>query len=294
MPVTRREPLPGGFKLCLLLSAILHAGLIVWGSYQDARSAVKYTDIDYVVFSDAARFVWAGLTREDVAAADRPGRTFGLLGGWLGRYVGISPLVTSSCNAECSSLGSPYDRSTYRYTPLLALMLTPNEAIHPAFGKILFSACDLIVGYLLFLLFPIAGKRDGLSATKWVAAIWLLNPLPLNIATRGSSESVLGALLLLSLYNFCRTPRRRSASGGLLSRSEVVGSILLGLAVHVKIYPVVFAFSLLGYFGRGSPTLLGRLGLTPKGVAFGLISGGTFVGVTALCYAVCVSRTANC
>lgn len=165
-------------------------------------------------------------------------------------------------------------------------MLTPNEAVHPAFGKVLFTACDLVVGYLLFLLFPTG--LDGLSATKWVAGLWLLNPLPLNIATRGSSESVLGALLLLSLYYFCRTPRSKGAGGDTLSRSEIVGSILLGLAVHVKIYPVVFAFSLLGYFGRSSSSFLGRLGLTTKGVAFGLVSGGTFVGITALCYAVCV------
>lgn len=183
------------------------------------------------------------------------------------------------------SIGSPYDRPTYRYTPLLAVLLTPNVAIHPAFGKALFSACDLVIGYLLYLLFPTAGKRGSLSATKWVAGLWLLNPFPLNIATRGSSESVLGAIILLSLHYFCRMPRVRSGSGNILSRFEIVGSILLGLAVHVKIYPVVFAFSLLGYFGRGSPTVLGRLGLTTKGVAFCLVSGGTFVGVTTFCYA---------
>lgn len=87
MSATRRKPLPNAFKLCLLLSAILHVGLIAYGSYQDARSAVKYTDVDYAVFSDAARFVWAGLA-SDGSAADRPDRTVGPLGGWLGRYVG--------------------------------------------------------------------------------------------------------------------------------------------------------------------------------------------------------------
>lgn len=181
---------------------------------------------------------------------------------------------------------SPFDRSTYRYTPLLAVLLTPNHALHPAFGKVLFSACDLLIGYLLYRLFPERGQPDGSSSpTRWIAGLWLLNPFPLNIATRGSSESVLGALILLSLYCLTRGSVKPSRS---LSRSEVAGSILLGLAVHVKIYPVVFASALLGSFGRASPSLLGRLGLTRKGVEFALVSGGSFALATLACYLVWV------
>ena len=43
----------------LAAATILRFGLLLYGYYQDAFSALKYTDIDYYVFTDAARnIVW--------------------------------------------------------------------------------------------------------------------------------------------------------------------------------------------------------------------------------------------
>lgn len=77
--------------------------LLFYGELQDSLSSVKYTDIDYKVYTDAAAFVVQG--------------------------------------------NSPYARSTYRYTPLLACLLTPNIVCHPMWGKALFSAADILAAW---------------------------------------------------------------------------------------------------------------------------------------------------
>lgn len=41
-------------RVVIGLAILLRALLIVYGAYQDAHSALKYTDVDYRVFSDAA------------------------------------------------------------------------------------------------------------------------------------------------------------------------------------------------------------------------------------------------
>lgn len=45
--------------------------------------------------------------------------------------------------------GSPYDRHTYRYTPLLAYLMVPNVLYTHAFGKIMFSLCDIWTAIIL-------------------------------------------------------------------------------------------------------------------------------------------------
>jgi GPI mannosyltransferase 1 subunit M len=47
---------------------------------------------------------------------------------------------------------SPYRRETYRYTPLLAILLAPNKWLHKSFGKYLFAGCDILAGILMYKL----------------------------------------------------------------------------------------------------------------------------------------------
>lgn len=76
----------------LVGSGLLRLALICFAEYQDEHPEVKYTDIDYAVFTDAARFVAAGQ--------------------------------------------SPFLRSTYRYSPLLAYLMLPNIWVHRVWGKV--------------------------------------------------------------------------------------------------------------------------------------------------------------
>src|SRR6202161_1340819 len=64
------------------------------------------------------------------------------------------------CNLTPIPATSPYRRETYRYTPLLALLLTPNEWLHPSFGKYLLAACDILKGVLIYKLLVYVDPPD--------------------------------------------------------------------------------------------------------------------------------------
>lgn len=173
-PFLRTSPL---FTIALLL----RLGLLFYGIYQDAHSALKYTDIDYLVFTDASRFVAEGL--------------------------------------------SPYARDTYRYTPLLAWLLTPTVRF-PAFGKLVFAAADLLAGWLILRILRRRGMDEATAGG--FSALWLWNPMVATISTRGSSEGLLGVLTMGLLW---AVERRRLS----------LAAIILGLSVHFKIYPFIYA-----------------------------------------------------
>lgn len=56
MTLSSRLHLPS-FPIVLLISALLRVVLILYSEWHDAHSVVKYTDVDYRVFSDAAYFL---------------------------------------------------------------------------------------------------------------------------------------------------------------------------------------------------------------------------------------------
>ncbi|RXW22797.1 hypothetical protein EST38_g3047 [Candolleomyces aberdarensis] len=200
-------------------------------------------------------------------------------------------------------VGSPYTRDTYRYTPLLALLLTPNGWLHPSFGKYVFAACDLLNGWLIYRMLltqvlPFTDQSPGAAHTSKkvnpyvedrrerlatiYSAVHLLNPLVFSISTRGSSESVLSLFVLATLDAALRAEWDWAA-------------VLLGLSTHWKIYPVVYGVSALGVISASS-TNQARRGIGLKSyistlvngrtIRFGVISAATFFSLGVLCYAV--------
>ncbi|CAH9059596.1 unnamed protein product [Cuscuta europaea] len=139
-------------NLCslLLFSAFLRLFLILYGEWQDTHMEVRYTDIDYFVFSDAAALMAKG--------------------------------------------DSPYKRSTYRYSPFIAFLLIPNSFIHPSWGKFLFSASDLLVGFLIHKILKLRAVPERL--VSYSVMVWLFNPFTFTIGTRGNCEPIVCAILL--------------------------------------------------------------------------------------------------
>ncbi|KAI9755510.1 MAG: Vacuolar protein sorting-associated protein 5, partial [Chaenotheca gracillima] len=206
------------------LAILLRAALLVYGLFQDTYSPVKYTDIDYFVFTDAARFTAQGR--------------------------------------------SPYDRDTYRYTPLLAWLLLPTAGRGPiffSFGKVLFAAADILAGWLITRILRRSMSED--RALKF-ASIWLLNPMVAAISTRGSSEGLLGVMVVALLW-------------AVLSRWLFLAGFILGFSVHFKIYPFIYAASILWWLDDGIPSRVGLL-FSKKGNSPGKTFGGKILDILTM------------
>ncbi|KNC48673.1 coiled-coil and C2 domain-containing protein 2A [Thecamonas trahens ATCC 50062] len=210
----------------LAVGLAARVALLAWAEWQDAVSPVKYTDIDYAVFTDGAAAVAAG--------------------------------------------GSPYDRATYRYTPLLAWLLVPNVTCFALWGKLVFVAADMLVAWLLAATLAAAGCPEPARAPA--VAAWILNPIVAAISTRGSAE----ALIVLPVI---------ATVAALAARRDALAGALLGLAVHVKLYPVVYAPAfVIALAPPGPPSLTRWVWANSRAWVFGLAALASFGALTASMY----------
>lgn len=225
-------------RVVFFISLFLRVSLLVYGEWQDATFAVKFTDVDYHVFNDAAGHVASGR--------------------------------------------SPYLRPTYRYTPLLALLLTLNHYLFFSFGKLVFIGCDICAGILIHQILALRGVRKDKRAFS--VALWLLNPLTATVSSRGNAESVVAVLVLFTLYL-------------LMCHRITCAAVLYGLAVHMKIYPIIYSLPLYLFIGEDytmcttsdtrRPLMLTsayQRFLSPQRLKFAYTSLLAFFSITALCY----------
>ena len=222
--LAENQPVLVGLAIRLLLVFALDDGLALYG--------VRYTDVDYDVFTDAARHLADGR--------------------------------------------SPYARHTYRYTPFLAQLLA-QPLIRPGigtvlaprfFGKVLFCAADVICGALIVALrrrqrahereAGRSGVANYFSPAFEDALWWLYNPLPINICTRGSAESLVVLLPVLATVAVAEAaPRRppmpsamRSGRAAPVAARACVAGILHGVGIHAKLFPVIYTVSFMAHFSR--------------------------------------------
>ncbi|KAL2939718.1 GPI mannosyltransferase 1 [Bienertia sinuspersici] len=240
------------FRSVLIFSTILRVLLILYGDWQDTHMEVRYTDVDYIVFSDAATLVASG--------------------------------------------ESPFKRTTYRYSPLLAFLLVPNAVFHRSWGKFVFSAADLLVGYLIRTILKLRGVPKNIST--YCVMAWLFNPFTFTIGTRGNCEPIVCAVILWIITCIMKGKVYQAA-------------IWYGLIVHFRIYPIIYALSIVlvldpQYIQSGQKPKLVKWSAhqenspddtKPKSIwamlaslfsgtriLFGLISGAVFLGFTGLFY----------
>jgi phosphatidylinositol glycan class M len=161
-------------------------------------------------------------------------------------YTDIDYHVFSDGAKHVAKLESPYERETYRYTPLLAILMIPNVKIWYPIGKFVLSTIDVGVGYLIEKLLKkqqkqkdetfndiIKGENDE-AFYNYASLFYLYNPLTIVICTRGSADCIITFLVLLSLIY-------------LEKRKYYLSAIIYGFAVHFKIYPIIYAPSIFLY-----------------------------------------------
>ncbi|KAH0866012.1 hypothetical protein HID58_083223 [Brassica napus] len=209
---------------------------------------------------------------------------------------------TTPSSPTMASGESPYKRTTYRYSPLLALLLVPNSIIHRSWGKFIFSASALsslkgstfhnlfVVICLLDLLVGLF-IREILKLRKVVCTVslmvWLLNPFTFTIGTRGNCEPIVCAMILWIIFSLMK---------GNLSQA----AFWYGLGVHFRVYPVIYALPIIlssipSYLDLVQ-SRLSRIGIhilaalrrkhstSVERIMFGLISGGVFLACNAVSF----------
>ncbi len=226
-------------KVVAVVAVFFRVVLLLYGEWQDDNFAVKFTDVDYHVFSDAARHVLDGQ--------------------------------------------SPFLRSTYRYSPLLAFILTPNHQLCFSFGKFLFVLCDILAGWIIYLFLTL--RRVQRTKIIFSITLWLLNPLTATVSSRGNAESVLAFLVLLTLYL-------------IISKHIIAAGICFGLSVHLKIFPIIYSLPLYLFINEDYVTESDQsLGdsrpkqvsffqsfFNPLKLKFAMVSASTFAIVTGYFY----------
>ncbi|PKI82732.1 GPI mannosyltransferase 1 [Malassezia vespertilionis] len=297
------------------LGLALRLQLLVWGMWQDKHATLPYTDVDFHVYNDGANALWNACrladtvyspffdTESDLFDAPQIAEKVRCARGFLpavARFVlrsdpqrtGENSFPEASALARISafnfalsrplfqllaSIGDPYTRATYRYTPWLAVLLGPVQrfpALASVFGKLLFALADIVCALLMWDLLDQRALRYGHVAkslrTTWTThlpgLVWLLNPFPAQISTRGNSDSVLGVLVLGFLALLLRaTPEMEFAPEEIEEAKQTVSkrdpsdlrvadetawygaAFMLALAVHFKLYPVIYGASVLAH-----------------------------------------------
>ncbi|PIA38507.1 hypothetical protein AQUCO_02700008v1 [Aquilegia coerulea] len=186
------------FNSLVIFSVVLRIVLIIYGEWQDTHMEVRYTDVDYLVFSGASSLMASGL--------------------------------------------SPYKRSTYRYSPLLAFLLLPNSFIH-----------HILVGLFIRNILKLRGVPENLCLISMGA--WLFNPFTFTIGTRGNCEPIVCAIVLWIII--C-----------IMNGKVLQAAFWYGLVVHFRIYPIIYALPLV--------LVLNPRNIQAERILFGLLSASVF------------------
>lgn len=189
------------------------------------------------------------------------------------KYTDIDYAIVVNAAKEMVKGGPIFGGTTFRYTPLLAVLMLPAVYIANFMGKIILIAADL--GAAIFCYRFLRFYATEKSSRRTVSIFILFNPVVLNVSTRGNSDMLLTLMSMYALLCFQEKKYYRSAA-------------MLGFSIHFKIYPVIYVLPLmLGLYETFAEekNFFRRLKLvSQKALYCGVISFFSFFIPTFLCY----------
>jgi phosphatidylinositol glycan class M len=174
--------------------AFLIFGLLTDHYAKEAGSTVTFTDIDFFVLADGAAAAYDG--------------------------------------------GSPFHRHTYRYSPLYVIphcffAFVSGGTVYDLFAhvgtKLVWLTADAATALITLACLPYA----GVALPPWLPAATLSNILAIQIASRGSPESLITVLTMATVWLVVRCRWSRGLRA-------IAAGVALGLAIHLKLYPVLY------------------------------------------------------
>lgn len=145
------------------------------------------------------------------------------------KYTDIDYMIIVDGAKEMIGGGSPFDRTTFRYTPLLAVLMIPAAVVANPLGKLVFMAADL--GAAVYCYLFLRSYASEKSARQMVSLFILFNPIVLNVSTRGNSDMLITFMSMFVLHKF-------------QEKKYILSAAMLGFAIHFKIYPVIYVLPL--------------------------------------------------
>ncbi|XP_018650099.1 hypothetical protein Smp_128810 [Schistosoma mansoni] len=217
------------YHLCLILALILRLVLVIFSVWQDTvrwpDGQLRFTDVDYDVFSDAAQAFVAGKNLYIERPTYRYSPLIAVLlapGYWLfsdGKYS-VTDRKEVNISSEFVDVSvEPHFRSSKHITvPSLARL----------WGKLIFITADLICGCIQY---KIIQNKQFVSCFILFCFSWLFNPVTSVVSARGNADGLQSCFVLACLW--C-----------ILNRRIIPAGFLYGLCIHVRIFPIIYAPSI--------------------------------------------------
>ncbi|CAH8496913.1 unnamed protein product [Heterobilharzia americana] len=225
------------YRLYFILALILRLVLVVFSVWQDSvrwpDGQLRFTDVDYDVFSDAAQ-------------AFIDGKNIYVERYWLFSKGKKSLTSTQVVSNNSDFFDIPIDESQRHQS------IPDVSVIAHIWGKLIFIMADLLCGYLQYKIIqdklfqdnatlpdkinPRTGQKSLSSNTNRLAVYfvcfgWLFNPVTAVVSARGNADALQSCFVLACLW--C-----------ILKHRIILAGLLYGLCIHLRIYPVIYSPSI--------------------------------------------------